>query len=70
MFQSWYLPCDLHLFFIGTALTLLLARHRRTGLGFMLFFFLVSMLVPFFITLLGRKPALLEMLPRSVCQMN
>ncbi|XP_034238062.1 nose resistant to fluoxetine protein 6-like [Thrips palmi] len=63
MFQSWYLPCDLHLFFIGTILTLLLSRHRRTGLAFIVVFLAVSMIIPFFVTLLGSKPALLEMLP-------
>lgn len=66
MFQSWYLPCDLHMFFIGTVLTLLLSRHRRTGLAFIVVFLAASMIIPFFVTLLGKKPALLEMLPRYV----
>ncbi|XP_026276823.2 nose resistant to fluoxetine protein 6-like [Frankliniella occidentalis] len=63
MFQSWYLPVDLHLFFIGSALTLLLSRHRRTGLGFLVVFLGLSMLIPFLVTYFGNKPALLEMLP-------
>lgn len=64
MFQSWYLPCDLHLFLVGSVLTALLSRHRRTGLAFMLAFLGLSVVVPFFVVLLGSKPALLKMLPK------
>lgn len=63
MFQSWYMPCDLHLFFVGYVVMGVVASHRRTGLALLLVLLVASVLVPFFVTLQGSKPALLEMLP-------
>lgn len=63
MTHSWYLPCDFHYFIIGLFLCILIKKERKAGLGALLAITLVSMAIPFVLTVVYQRPALLHFYP-------
>ncbi|KAJ8954784.1 hypothetical protein NQ318_014895 [Aromia moschata] len=63
MTHSWYLPCDFHYFIIAIGLCLLIKKEKKIGLGTLLVITLTSVIVPFALTILYQRPALLYFYP-------
>ncbi|XP_044263796.1 nose resistant to fluoxetine protein 6-like [Tribolium madens] len=63
MAHSWYLPCDFHYFIIAIFVCLLIKKDKKFGLGTLLLLVVVSTLIPFAITLVYQRPALLHFYP-------
>lgn len=63
MTQSWYLSCDLHYFII--AIFLIILAKSRKKVAFIIFILLnaVAVVVPFLITIVYKRPALLYFYP-------
>lgn len=63
MVHSWYLPCDFHYFIVGILIVLLIRKNKKHGLALLLFLLIVSMAIPFLITIVYLRPALLHFYP-------
>ncbi|XP_018579714.2 nose resistant to fluoxetine protein 6-like [Anoplophora glabripennis] len=63
MAHSWYLPCDFHYFIIATFVCLLVKKDKKLGLGSMAAITIASVVVPFVITIVYERPALLHFYP-------
>lgn len=63
MAHSWYLPCDFHYFIIATFVCLLIKKDKKLGLGSLVVITVVAMVVPFVITIVYERPALLHFYP-------
>ncbi|KAG5894540.1 hypothetical protein JTB14_026828 [Gonioctena quinquepunctata] len=63
MTHSWYLPCDFHYFIIAIFLCLLIKKAKNIGLGSLLFFTILSMAIPFTITIIYQRPGLMHFYP-------
>lgn len=61
--HSWYLPCDFHYFVIGIFVCLLIRKNKKIGLGMVGLLFVVSVAIPFVITIAYLRPALLHFYP-------
>lgn len=63
MVHSWYLPCDFHYFIIGIFVVILIKKNKRIGLSVLTVLFILSMAIPFIITVAYQRPALLHFFP-------
>lgn len=63
MAHSWYLPCDFHYFIIAIFVCLLIKKDKKLGLGTLLLVVIISMVIPFAITVVYQRPALLHFYP-------
>ncbi|CAH0550691.1 unnamed protein product [Brassicogethes aeneus] len=63
MTHSWYLPCDFHYFIIGIFICILIKKERKSGLGVLTIFTVASMAIPFILTIVYQRPALLHFYP-------
>ncbi|KAF4528376.1 hypothetical protein B566_EDAN016910 [Ephemera danica] len=59
LFQSWFLACDMHYFLLAPLMVLTLWRWPRAGKALLVLATLLSVLVPFVVTLLGGLDAVL-----------
>lgn len=66
MVHSWYLSCDFHYFIVGIFLILLIRRNRRLGLTILSVLFILSIVIPFLLTLLLQRPALVRFYPLTL----
>lgn len=66
MVHSWYLACDFHYFIIGIFLILLIRRNRRLGVIIFSLLFVTSIAIPFLLTLLLKRPALVRFYPLTL----
>ncbi|CAH1982992.1 unnamed protein product [Acanthoscelides obtectus] len=63
MTHSWYLPCDFHYFIIAVAVCLIINKERKVGLGTLLILTIVSMVIPFALTIIYQRPGLMHFYP-------
>ncbi|KAJ8979722.1 hypothetical protein NQ317_015546 [Molorchus minor] len=63
MVHSWYLPCDFHYFIIAIILCIVISREKRIGLVFLGVMTFLSVLVPFVISMIYMRPAVLHFYP-------
>lgn len=63
MTHSWYLPCDFHFFIIAIGICLLIHQKRKLGLYTLFMVVIASLIIPFLITLLYQRPAMLFFYP-------
>ncbi|KAJ8979723.1 hypothetical protein NQ317_015547 [Molorchus minor] len=63
MTHAWYLPCDFHYFIFATFLCILIKKERKVGLGTLVVFTIISMAVPFALTIVYQRPALMHFYP-------
>ncbi|RZB84906.1 nose resistant to fluoxetine protein 6-like, partial [Asbolus verrucosus] len=63
MTHSWYLPCDFHYFIIAIGVCLLIKKEKKFGLGALLLLTITSILIPFILTVVYSRPALLHFYP-------
>lgn len=66
MTHSWYLPCDFHYFIMGVFVILVLNKHKRVGLAILTFLFVLSIVIPFVLTVIYLRPALLQFYPPAL----
>lgn len=64
MVHSWYLPSDFHYFIIGIFVVLLIRKNKKLGLSLLTFLFVLSLIIPFVITVVYLRPALLYFYPK------
>ncbi|CAH1112393.1 unnamed protein product [Psylliodes chrysocephalus] len=63
MTHSWYLPCDFHYFIIAIFLVIAIKKHERMGLGVLTFLTILSLAIPFAITMIYQRPGLMHFYP-------
>lgn len=63
MTHSWYLPCDFHYFIIGIMVCLLIKKEKKLGLAALAALTIASLVIPFAITVVYNRPALLKFYP-------
>ncbi|XP_044746794.1 nose resistant to fluoxetine protein 6-like [Coccinella septempunctata] len=63
MTHSWYLPCDFHYFIIAIGICLLIHQKRKLGLYTLFMVVIISLIIPFLITVLYQRPAMLFFYP-------
>ncbi|XP_050499016.1 nose resistant to fluoxetine protein 6-like isoform X1 [Diabrotica virgifera virgifera] len=63
MTHSWYLPCDFHYFIIAIFMVIIIKKNKRFGLGALLALTVTSLVIPFAITLLYKRPGLMQFYP-------
>ncbi|XP_074042229.1 nose resistant to fluoxetine protein 6 isoform X3 [Leptinotarsa decemlineata] len=63
MTHSWYLPCDFHYFIIAIFLCILIKKEKKMGLGILILFMVISMAIPFAITIIYQRPGLMYFYP-------
>lgn len=63
MVHSWYLPCDFHYFIIGMFICILISKKKKYGLSTLCAFTIAALAVPFAITIVYRREALLQFFP-------
>ena len=63
MFQSWSLAADMHFFVLGALLLALIRRHYRWGVFALAAVWVLSVALPFALTVLQRWPAMLMFHP-------
>lgn len=63
MTHSWYLPCDFHYFIIAVGLCMLINKQKKVGLSTLMVFTVVSMTIPFAITIIYKRPGLMHFYP-------
>jgi hypothetical protein len=63
MVHSWYLPCDFHYFIIAIGVCLLLQKKNKVGLYVLLLLTMISIVIPFALTIIYERPALLHFYP-------
>lgn len=66
MVHSWYLPCDFHYFILAVGLVLLVKRQRKFGLSIFFFLAIVSILVPFSLKFIYKRPAFFLFFPEKI----
>ncbi|KAF2891101.1 hypothetical protein ILUMI_14284 [Ignelater luminosus] len=66
MIHSWYLPCDFHFFILGIIVAMLLNKHKRIGFSLLVFLFILSVIIPFALTVVYLRPALLQFYPDAL----
>ncbi|KAL3287100.1 hypothetical protein HHI36_001584 [Cryptolaemus montrouzieri] len=63
MTHSWYLPCDFHYFIIAIIICLLIKKQKKVGLFALLMVVLISLIIPFLITVIYQRPSMLFFYP-------
>ncbi|CAG9862563.1 unnamed protein product [Phyllotreta striolata] len=63
MTHSWYLPCDFHYFIIAIFLVALIKKREKIGLAGLLVLTIVSLAIPFAITMIYQRPGLMHFYP-------
>ncbi|KAL1514039.1 hypothetical protein ABEB36_003363 [Hypothenemus hampei] len=63
MTHAWYLPCDFHYFIIAVGICILIAKDKKLGICALLVTTMVSMIIPFILTVIYRRPAMLMFYP-------
>ncbi|KAH1014684.1 hypothetical protein HUJ05_012526 [Dendroctonus ponderosae] len=59
MTHAWYLPCDFHYFIIAVGICILIKKEKKIGLSALLSATIVSMAIPFILTVVYRRPSML-----------
>lgn len=63
MIHSWYLPCDFHYFIIAIFVVRVLHNNKKLGQILLGLLYFISVLVPFVITIVYRRPGVLHFYP-------
>lgn len=63
MVHSWYLPCDFHYFIIAIFLCIWIKKEKKSGLVALTIFTIISLAIPFAITVIYKRPALMHFYP-------
>ncbi|CAG9764783.1 unnamed protein product [Ceutorhynchus assimilis] len=63
MTHAWYLPCDFHYFIIAIGICILINKHKKWGLSALVATTIISMAIPFILTVIYRRPAMLMFYP-------
>ncbi|XP_060529412.1 nose resistant to fluoxetine protein 6-like [Cylas formicarius] len=63
MTHAWYLPCDFHYFIIAIGLCLLIHKEKKLGLSALFVVTIVSMVIPFVLTVIYMRPSMLMFYP-------
>lgn len=63
MTHSWYLPCDFHFFIIGVFTCIFISKRKKFGLAILLGLTILSLVIPFVLTVLYTRPGLLLFYP-------
>lgn len=63
MLQTWYLPCDFHYFVVGLFICFLISKKKLLGLGVLVATTIISVVLPFAITIVYERPALMHWYP-------
>ncbi|CAG9764782.1 unnamed protein product [Ceutorhynchus assimilis] len=59
MVHSWYLSCDFHYFIVALFMTILIHKMKKTGLIVLGLVFVASIIIPFVIVFIHKRPAVL-----------
>ncbi|XP_066262600.1 nose resistant to fluoxetine protein 6-like [Euwallacea similis] len=63
MTHAWYLPCDFHYFIIAVGICILIKKEKKLGLSSLLTTTLISMAIPFILTVVYHRPPTLMFYP-------
>ncbi|XP_030745923.1 nose resistant to fluoxetine protein 6-like [Sitophilus oryzae] len=63
MTHAWYLPCDFHYFIIAIGICLLIKKEKKVGLSALFTIIIISMVIPFILTVVYKRPAMLMFYP-------
>ncbi|XP_050305781.1 nose resistant to fluoxetine protein 6-like [Anthonomus grandis grandis] len=63
MTHAWYLPCDFHYFIIAIGICMLIKKEKKIGLSALLTTTVISMIIPFILTVVYRRPSMLMFYP-------
>ena len=57
---SWYISCDVQFFIIGVIMVYIYTKNNKYGIGLLTSILVVSIFVPFIITILTRGEGILK----------
>lgn len=63
MTHSWYLPCDFHYFIIAIIICTIINKQKKLGLYTLLVVIIISLIIPFVLTIVYERPAMLFFYP-------
>ncbi|XP_076267311.1 nose resistant to fluoxetine protein 6-like isoform X2 [Rhynchophorus ferrugineus] len=63
MTHAWYLPCDFHYFIIAIGICILIKKEKKIGLSALFSVIIISMVIPFILTVAYSRPAMLLFYP-------